>query len=46
MQGKGGNACIGRCRLAVTRAGRQAAGWSKVSVSNDTDSMDAFYLVP
>ena len=45
MQGAGPSAS-GRWRLAVSRAGRQAAGWSKVSVSNASDSMDPVYLVP
>ena len=40
MQGDGRSPGVGRCRLALSRAGRQAAGWSKVNVSNDTDSMD------
>src|SRR6266508_5402326 len=42
MQGTGPPAS-GRCRLAVSLAGRQAAGWSKVSVSNASDSMDPVY---
>ena len=42
MQEEGDAACIGRLSIAPKRAGRLAAGWSKVSVSSDTDSMDRF----
>ena len=38
--GTGPGLSWGMCRVAEIRAGRQAAGWSNVSVSKDTDSMD------
>src|SRR5262245_15562917 len=38
-----GSPRTGKWRLPLSRAGRQAAGWSKVSVSNASDSMDPVY---
>jgi len=40
MRATGPGRSAGMCRVAEIRAARQAVGWSNVSVSKDTDSMD------